>query len=100
MDPVSLAAAAVMPFLVKYAQHLAGVAGKVVDEAVTEKLRAVWDAVKKRFAGDSQADGALGRLAEQPENVRRQGTVEDFLDEVMQRDPAFSAQLARLVGDA
>lgn len=99
MDPVSLAAAAVVPFLVTYAQHLAGVAGKVVDEAVTDRLRAVWNAVKKRFADDPQADGALTRLADEPDNPRRQAAVEDHLDEQIQLDPAFAAELARLVGD-
>ena len=87
-----------MPFLVTYAQHLAGVAGKVVDEALTERLRAIWNAVKTRFADDSQADGALARLAEEPDNPRRQAAVEDHLDEQIQRDPAFGAQLAQLVG--
>jgi hypothetical protein len=100
MDPVSLAAAAVMPFLVNYAQHLAGLAGKVVDEAVTDRLRAIWEAVKTRFAGDSQAGGALGRLAEQPDNPRRQAAVEDHLDEVIEKDPAFAAELAQLVRSA
>ena len=87
-----------VPFLVNYAQHLAGVAGKVVDEAVADRLRAIWSAVKKKFADDSQADGALTRLAEEPDNPRRQAAVEDHLDEQIKRDPAFGTQLAQLVG--
>ncbi|WP_202875646.1 hypothetical protein [Kribbella speibonae] len=89
--------AAVTSLLVTYGRHLLGVAGAVVDDGVAERLRALWERVRARFAGDQQADGALARLAEQPDNERRQAAVEDHLDEFMRADPEFVAALTDLL---
>ncbi|RSM57829.1 hypothetical protein DMH03_26110 [Amycolatopsis sp. WAC 01376] len=95
MDAVS--AAAITSFLISYGRHLAGVAGAVVDEGVTQGLRSLWEKVRGRFSSDPQASGALERLAEQPENQRRQAAVEDHLDELMAADGDFAAALSELV---
>lgn len=94
MDVVS--AAAITSLLVTYGRHLAGVAGGVLDEVVAERLRALWEKVRSRFAAEEQATGALERLAEQPENDRRRAALEDHLDELMQADADFAASLAEL----
>ncbi|MEV7553647.1 hypothetical protein AB0N89_28870 [Amycolatopsis sp. NPDC089917] len=49
---------------------------------------------RKDFA---QASGALDRLAEQPDNKRLQGAVEDHLDEILSADADFAASLSELV---
>lgn len=95
MDAVS--AAAITSFLISYGRHLAGVASEVVDEGVKQGLRALWDKVRGRLSSDPQATGALDRLAEQPDNQRRQAAVEDHLDEVMSADADFAASLSELV---
>ncbi|MFD6174336.1 hypothetical protein [Streptomyces coeruleorubidus] len=85
------------------ADYAAQVAGGAVDSAVADRLRRVWDAVAARFRGDPAAEGALERLREQPENSRRQGAVEDHLEEMIRNDPEFGntlAQLLREVGEA
>jgi hypothetical protein len=95
MDPVS--AAAITSLLVNYGRHLAGVASDVIDEGVTRGLRTLWDKVRTAFSADQQASGALERLAEQPENQRRQAAVEDHLDELMCADSEFAASLKAIV---
>ncbi|OXM44848.1 hypothetical protein [Amycolatopsis alba] len=94
MDAVS--AAAITSFLISYGRHLAGVASEVVDEGVTQGLRALWEKVRGRLSSDPQASGAMERLAEQPDNQRRQAAVEDHLDEIMGSDADFAASLSEL----
>ncbi len=98
MEPIS--AVVVTSLLVTYGRHLAGVAGGVLDEAIADRLRALWVRVTNRFSRDEQASGALSRLAMQPDNPRRQAAVEDHLDEMMQADPAFASALAELARQA
>lgn len=92
MEPLALNAVA--GWLADYA---AQVAGGVVDSAVADGVRRLWDAVAARFGGDPVAEGALDRLREQPENTRRQGAVEDHLEELVRSDPEFARTLAELV---
>ena len=94
MEPIT--AAAVTSLLVTYARHLADVAGQVIDRGLTDGLKELWEAVRRRFATDDQADRALDRMADQPDNTRRQAAVEDHLDELMQADDAFAMRLAEL----
>ncbi|WP_329395811.1 hypothetical protein [Streptomyces melanogenes] len=91
-DPVAVGA--VTAILVRWAQHAAGVA---VDGLVSDRARAVWDAVAHRFRRDPQADGALRRLGAQPGNANRRAAVADHLEELMARDPEFARALADLV---
>jgi hypothetical protein len=97
MEPIS--AAAVTSLLVTYGRHLAGIASEVLDDGIRERLRALWDRVRRRFSGDEQAAGALDRLAEQPDNIRRQAALEDHLDEAMRADAEFAAALAELAAE-
>lgn len=91
-DPVAVGA--VTAILVRWAQHAAGVA---LDGLVTDRARAVWDAVAARFRSDQQADGALRRLADQPDNPNRRAAVADHLDELIAEDPEFGRRLASLM---
>jgi hypothetical protein len=98
LDPIS--AAVVIGLLSRYARHLAGQAGQVVDEQVKEGMAALWRAIRARFAADPVASGALDRMAEQPDNEKRAGAVEDHLSEVMTADPGFAEAVGRLVAAA
>jgi hypothetical protein len=89
-----VAASAIVSFLVGYARH---VAGGVADEAVRGWLQSLWNAVRERFAAEPQASGALLRMAEQPDNPRRQAAVEDHLDDLLASDSEFAAVLRQLM---
>ncbi|MFF1481148.1 hypothetical protein ACFVYD_26960 [Streptomyces sp. NPDC058301] len=91
-DPVAVGA--ITAILVRWAQHAAGVA---VDGLVTDRARSVWDAVANRFRRDPQADGALRRLGDQPDNTDRRAAVAGHLEELMAADPEFARTLAALV---
>jgi hypothetical protein len=94
MDPVSTAA--ITSLLVTYGRHLAGIASDALDDKIADGLRALWEKVRDRFSSNEQATGALDRLAEQPDNTRRQAALEDHLDELMRADADFAASLAVL----
>ncbi|MFF3455168.1 hypothetical protein ACFYXH_12695 [Streptomyces sp. NPDC002730] len=95
MEPI--AASAVVALIASYASHLAGVAGSVIDTLAADRLRGLWDAVTDRFRSEPQAEGALRRLEEQPDNANRRGAVEDHLQELLDTDPEFAQRLAALV---
>jgi hypothetical protein len=95
MDPIS--AGTIVSLLVKYVRHVSELAGNATDEAVTGWLRGIWDAVATRFKGDQQAEGALGRLVDSPEDTRRQAAVEGHLDDLLQADHEFVLQLTKLL---
>ncbi|WP_329122499.1 hypothetical protein [Streptomyces sp. NBC_01353] len=95
MEP--LAVGAVVTLIARYAEHLAGA---VVDSAVADRLRRLWDSVTARFSGDPVAEGALRRLQGQPDNANRRGAVEDHLQELAENDPEFARSLAALLREA
>ena len=92
MEP--LAVGAVVALMADYAARMAG---GMLDSAVADRLRRVWDTVAGRFRGDPVAEGALNRLQDQPDNTRRQGAVHDHLQEIVNNDPAFTQLLTELV---
>jgi hypothetical protein len=94
MDPIS--ASVVVGLLARYAHHLAGHAQAVVDDAVKDQLRKLWEAVRTRFQRDPHAAHALDRVAEEPGNELRQAALQDYLAQSMQADRDFCAELARL----
>jgi hypothetical protein len=95
VDPFS--ASLVVGLLARYGSHLAGLAVEIADDGTKKGLAAVWDCVTRRFRGDAAATGALDRMAAEPQNTRRQGAVEDYLDEALRTDPGFAAELRRAV---
>lgn len=95
MDPLDVGA--VVGLVVRYAEQLAS---GVLEGALTERLRTVWDAVMNRFREDPVAEGALRRLQDQPSNANRRGAVEDHLQEITDSDPEFTRLLADLVHEA
>ena len=94
MEP--LAVGAVVALIARYAEHLAG---GMLDTAVGERLRRVWDTVTARFRDDPVAEGALRRLQDQPGNANRRAAVEDHLQELVDTDSDFATALAALMRD-
>jgi hypothetical protein len=99
VDPLTLAAA-VVPFIVRYAQHFARTVGDGDDDAMPGVIHRLWKLVTDSFAGHDLACDALERLLAQPANARRQGAVEDYLAEIVGADAALSSVLGDLVREA
>ncbi|MEU9488797.1 hypothetical protein AB0D83_35035 [Streptomyces decoyicus] len=95
MEP--LEAGAVVGLIAAYAERLMN---GMLDSAVADRLRGVWDAVAARFGDEPAAEDALNRLREQPDNELRQGAVQDRLQEMVDRDPEFGQMLAELMRTA
>ena len=96
-----VSAALVVKLLSGYAATLGGfvvsAAAPALEGFAKERIAALVDAVRKRFSGDAAANDALDRLDKAPEDPRRQGAVEERLDEVLQADPEFAELLTELV---
>ena len=80
-------------FLAKAGQPLADKAG----QAVADAANSLFEAIKKKFKGNSYAEQALARLEEKPESKDRQASVKDVLIEQMGKDDVFAAEVTRLV---
>ncbi|MFJ8584660.1 hypothetical protein ACIRD2_08355 [Streptomyces sp. NPDC093595] len=91
MEP--FAVGELMPMIVAYAGHLAG---GMIDTAVSDRLRQLWDTVSTRFRGDEVAEAALDRLRERPEDPHRRSAVHGHLQDVVDSDPEFARTLAEL----
>ncbi|MDP9207967.1 MAG: hypothetical protein M3O65_05615, partial [Actinomycetota bacterium] len=68
-------------------------------EAVMVRLDRLYDRLKARFAGDGTGRLALERLAEQPEDPRRQASLQHVLAQALETDPRFAAELVAMVGE-
>jgi hypothetical protein len=99
MEPVTIAASVVVPLLVRYAQRLAGVAGKVVDEALTDGLRALWNAVRNRMSGEPDGQRAMAELALNPADRPASDVLTERLEALIAADPSFASEVRRLVAD-
>ena len=101
MDVVQIATAAaalLAPYLAKAGEAAAKKAG----EAAWEKVEALYQAIRRKFAADKDdyAQKTLERLEAQPTTETRQTALADVLAEKAQADPGFAQELARLVQGA
>jgi hypothetical protein len=98
LNPAALASQ-VLPMIVIYLRHIGGrIADHItddLDDAVMNRLTAVYDSVKAKLTGGSFAGQALEHLEQEPENERRQGAFEAAMTEVIEGDPRFASMLAR-----
>jgi hypothetical protein len=99
MDPATLAALAVGALVRYVGSKAAGLAGRVVDEAVDNRLDQLYDTVRTHLTGDQRAERTLHDLEADPGDARRQGRLELALEGVVEDDPAFAARLAAMVED-
>jgi hypothetical protein len=92
MEPITIALTAATLIATKFAERL----GDDMGGAVTT----IFDAVRRRFAGDSEMEDALTRLEAKPESEARTKEVAELLETRVQREPAFAAELEQLIGAA
>ncbi|MER0448954.1 hypothetical protein ABR738_31110 [Streptomyces sp. Edi4] len=97
MDPVTAVAAASVALVVKGA----------LEAAAQEAGRSGWSGgarlmarLRARFGGDRDAELALDRVARAPEDEESRQELERILAAHMLRDPAFEADVRRLVEEA
>lgn len=100
MEPVATAAVGLLVgYLGRLGGKVAEQAASELDEALLSRLRKLYELIKARVAGDGYAAGALERVEAEPENERRQGALEDALDELVHGDREFAVQLAALIDE-
>lgn len=99
LEAIALAAASLLgPFVAKGAEEFAKTVGLGAAKAVGN----IADLVRARF-GEKQNDfgeKALERTGDKPEDTRRIETLAEVIREEAESDPAFAAELTRLVEDA
>jgi hypothetical protein len=96
MDPVTLAGAAVAlvaPYLVEGGKELA----KKIGGEAGGRIVTLYDKVKAKLAGGG-AD-ALADLEKQPKDADSQAALRVQLKKALEADPAFRAELEKLVGE-
>ncbi len=99
-----VSAAFVVKLIAGYAATLGGAAATAASGALEgfakDGIGRLVAAVRRRFEGDPAAEDALERLDKAPDDTRRQGAVEERLEEVMSSDEAFATMLTELVEGA
>jgi hypothetical protein len=102
MDPAMLATLAV-GVLVRYlggkAADLAGRAGRDIDAAVDQRLDRLYEMVRAHLTGARRGERTLRDLEAGPGDTRRQGRLELALEDVIEHDPPFAAELTALLDD-
>jgi hypothetical protein len=99
MDPITLATTAsafLSPYLVK--------AGEKAAEKIGEKLpdiaAKVWNAVTAKFKGKPAAEEAVKDLVANPDDEDNRAAFRKELRKVLEAEPTFAAELARLLDSA
>ncbi len=96
MDPVTLAGSAVAlvaPYLVEGGTELA----KKLGGEVGERIVKLYDRVKAKLVGGGAE--ALADLEKQPKDADSQAALRVQLKKALEADPAFRAELEKLVGE-
>jgi len=88
---IELAAAAVGA-LVPYLSAAGTKAAQALGAEAATELRALWDWVKGKVAGNTAE-----ALAEAPADAKAQGKLEGALEQLLEAEPALAAELRRLV---
>lgn len=97
IDPVAAGAIAVLaPYLVKAGEAFADKAG----EKLAEKAGALYQAIKRKFTSDSDAEQTLALVEARPDSKPRLSVLEEVLVEKMRDDSEFAATVNRLVEEA
>ncbi len=101
MDPVTLAGTAI-GLLSPYLTEAGKAAAKKIGEGAGSHLDGLLAVIRHKFGLDQDAYAAqtLSRLEEQPAAESRQRALADIVAEKAQADPAFKAELERLVQSA
>jgi len=96
MDIQQIATAAMVllsPYLAKAGEAFA----KKTGEQLTERVSKLYQAIKKKFAGDDYAEQTLTRVEEKPTSTGRQVVLKEVLAEKMEDDANFADMVRRSV---
>lgn len=85
-----------LPYLVKAGEKAAEEAGQKIGATALDKAKALYEAIRKKFAGDAYAEETLKRAAEKPDSEGRRAAVAEVLAEKAEADQEFGQQLAQL----
>jgi len=92
VDSITIAIAALSPYLAKGTEAFAQSAGKEVAEMVGDLYRLV----KSKFKGDSYAEQTLARMEEKPNDKGRQSVLKTILVDKTESDPEFAKNLHQI----
>jgi hypothetical protein len=99
VDPVTISVLAgaalkvVGPYLSKFAGKVAdGLVGDAADSAV-KGAKKLFESIKKKFAGNRDAEASVAKLEAAPEDPAAHAEVEKHLAAAMATDPDFAAEL-------
>jgi hypothetical protein len=97
IETVAATAIAILsPYLAKASESFAEKAG----EKLAEKAGALYQAIKNKFKGDSDAEQTIAQVEAKPDSKARMAALEEVLTEKMKNDPDFAATVNRLVEEA
>jgi len=103
MDPGALATSAIaflVPYLAKAGKAVMGRIGNDVSEAVSNRVDALYQAIKRRLGADDYGTQSLQRLEEKPDLEERQAALKGVLKEQLSADTEFRTAVERLVAEA
>jgi hypothetical protein len=63
-------------------------------------IRRIYDVVRSKSRGDAEVDESLNRLEAKPTSQARTAELAEILAERVESDPAFAAELARVIEEA
>lgn len=69
-------------------------------DKLAEKAGDLWQALRKKFAGDDDAEKTLSLAQAKPESEARMSTLAEVLVEKMEADPEFASLVNQLIGEA
>jgi hypothetical protein len=99
MDPITLAAGAVTvlsPYLVKMGEKAAEEVGKKLPEAAGK----VWNAIMTKFKDKPVAEEAVKDFVAKPDDDDNRAAFRKELRKLLEAEPVFAAELARLLEGA
>jgi hypothetical protein len=101
MDVAQLGAA-IASLLAPYLPQIGQAAANTATELAPEAVQAVYQAIRRKFAADHDADAerTLDALAARPTSDARQAALAEVVAEKAQADAAFGQELARLANGA
>jgi hypothetical protein len=103
VEPFSLATAAVAlltPLLQRAGGRVAEQAADALTDAALPAVKRLYQAVKERLRPGTYAGSQLEGVEQRPDSESRQQALRSALAEELEADPAFAAEVERLVGEA
>jgi formylglycine-generating enzyme required for sulfatase activity len=99
MDPSTLAATAVT-FFSSYPAKIGEKSAEKIGEKLPEAASKVWNAITTRFKGKPTAEVAIQGVVAQPDDADNRAAFRKELQKLLEAEPAFAAELDRLLSNA